>query len=244
MGGRDSNLVLLDENGIRCDGRKVDETRKITIKAGVLKNANGSAYIEFGENKILAGVFGPRDVHPKHMSDTDTGIIRCRYHMSPFSVTERKNPAPSRREIEIGKVIKEALKPAVILEKFPRTAVDVYLEILQADGGTRCAALSAASVALADAGIPMRDLVSGCAAGKVADTIILDVGNEEDQAGQADMPIGYMPNLGQVTLLQLDGVLSPDEFKKCVDTGIDGCKQVYEIQKQALKDKFFGNGAS
>ncbi len=244
MGGRDSNLVLLDENGIRCDGRKVDETRKITIKAGVLKNANGSAYIEFGDNKILAGVFGPRDVHPKHMSDTDTGIIRCRYHMSPFSVTERKNPAPSRREIEIGKVIKESLKPALILEKFPRTAVDVYLEILQADGGTRCAALSAASVALADAGIPMRDLVSGCAAGKVADTIILDVGNEEDQAGQADMPIGYMPNLGQVTLLQLDGVLTPDEFKKCVETGIDGCKQVYEVQKQALKDKFFGNGAA
>jgi exosome complex component RRP41 len=244
MGGRDSKLVLLDENGIRCDGRKVDETRKVNIKAGVLKNANGSAYIEFGDNKILAGVFGPRDVHPKHMSDTDTGIIRCRYHMSPFSVTERKNPAPSRREIEIGKVIKEALRPAVILEKFPRTAVDVYLEILQADGGTRCAALSAASVALADAGIPMRDLVAGCAAGKVEDTIILDVGNEEDQAGQADMPIGYMPNLGQVTLLQLDGVLSPDEFKKCVDTGIDGCKQVYEIQKQALKDKFFGNGAA
>ncbi len=244
MGGRDSNLVLLDENGIRCDGRKVDETRKITIKAGILKNANGSAYIEFGDNKILVGVFGPRDVHPKHMADTDTGIIRCRYHMSPFSVTERKNPAPSRREIEIGKVIKEALKPAVILEKFPRTAVDVYVEVLQADGGTRCAALAAASVALADAGIPMRDLVSACAAGKVADTIILDVGNEEDQAGQADMPIGYMPNLGQVTLLQLDGVLTSDEFKKCVETGIEGCKQVYEIQKQALKDKFFGNGVA
>jgi len=244
MGGRDSKLVLLDENGIRCDGRKVDETRKVTIKAGVLKNANGSAYIEFGDNKILAGVFGPRDVHPKHLSDTDTGILRCRYHMSPFSVTERKNPAPSRREIEIGKVIKEALKPAVMLEKFPRTAVDVYVEILQADGGTRCAALDAASVALADAGIPMRDMVSACAAGKVEDTIILDVGNEEDQAGQADMPIGYMPNLGQITLLQLDGVLTPDEFKKCVDTGIDGCKQVYEIQKQALKDKFFGNGVA
>jgi exosome complex component RRP41 len=213
MGGRDSDLVLLDKNGIRCDGRKVDETRNISIKAGVLKNANGSAYIEFGDNKILAGVFGPRDVHPKHMSDTDTGIIRCRYHMSPFSVTERKNPAPSRREIEIGKVIKEALRPAVMLEKFPRTAVDVYVEVLQADGGTRCAALDAASVALADAGIPMRDMVSACAAGKVADTIILDVNNEEDQAGQADMPIGYMPNLGKVTLLQLDGVLTPAEFK-------------------------------
>jgi len=242
MGGREANVVLLDENGIRSDGRKVNETRKVTIKTGVLKNADGSAYIEFGGNKILAGVFGPRDVHPKHMSNPDTGILRVRYHMEPFSVTERKKPAPSRREIEISKVIKEALEPAVMLEQFPRTAVDVFLEVLQADGGTRCAALDAASVALADAGIPMRDLVCACAAGKAADTLILDVNNEEDQAGQADMPIGYMPNLGQITLLQLDGVLTPDEFKKCVEIGIDGCKQIYEIQKNSLREKYFSSG--
>ena len=242
MGGRKSNLVLLDKNGIRCDGRKVNETRKVTIKTGVLKNADGSAYIEFGGNKILAGVFGPRDVHPKHMSNPDTGILRVRYHMEPFSVTERKKPAPSRREIEISKVIKEALEPAVMLEQFPRTAVDVFLEVLQANVGTRCAALDAASVALADAGIPMRDLVCACAAGKAADTLILDVNNEEDQAGQADMPIGYMPNLGQITLLQLDGVLTPDEFKKCIEIGIEGCKQVYEIQKNSLREKYFSSG--
>ena len=242
MGGREANVVSLDENGIRSDGRKVNETRKVTIKTGVLKNADGSAYIEFGGNKILAGVFGPRDVHPKHMSNPDTGILRVRYHMEPFSVGERKKPAPSRREIEISKVIKEALEPAVMLEQFPRTAVDVFLEVLQADGGTRCAALDAASVALADAGIPMRDLVCACASGKAADTLILDVNNEEDQAGQADMPIGYMPNLGQITLLQLDGVLTPDEFKKCIEIGIEGCKQVYEIQKNSLREKYFSSG--
>jgi exosome complex component RRP41 len=222
------------------------------IKAGGLKNADGSAYIEFGDNKILVGVFGPRDVHPKHMSNTDTGILRVRYHMEPFSVGERKNPAPSRREIEISKVIKEALEPAVMLEKFPRTAVDVFIEVLQADGGTRCAALTAASVALADAGIPMRDMVAAVAAGKVADTVILDVNNEEDQAGQADMPIdqagqadmpiGYMPSLDKITLLQLDGVLTPEEYKKCVDVGVKGCKVVYELQKKALTDKYFGKG--
>jgi len=236
--GRKTDIQLLDDKGIRCDGRKVNETRKITIKAGVLKNANGSAYIEFGANKILAGVYGPRDIHPKHLADNDTGVLRCRYHMQPFSVPERKNPAPSRREIEISKVIKEALKPAVILEDFPRTAIDVYLEILQADGGSRCAALDAAAVALVDAGIPMRDLVSACAAGKVEDTIVLDVNNEEDQAGQADMPVALMPNLGQITLIQLDGSLNLDEYKKCIETAIIGCKKVYEIQKNALKEKY------
>ncbi len=233
---------LMNENGIRCDGRRIDQIRNVSIKVGVLKNADGSAYIEFGKNKILAGVFGPRDVHPKHMADQDSGILRCRYHMSPFSVTERKNPAPSRREIEISKVIKEALQPAVILKDFPRTVVDVFIEILQADGGSRCAALDAASVALVDAGIPMRDMVSACAAGKVADKIVLDVNDEEDKEGQADMPVAYMPNLGKVTLMQLDGILTPDEYKKCLETAIGGCKQVYEIQKKALMEKYFKNG--
>jgi len=233
---------LMNENGIRCDGRSIDQIRNVSIKVGVLKNADGSAYIEFGKNKILAGVFGPRDVHPKHMADQDSGILRCRYHMSPFSVTERKNPAPSRREIEISKVIKEALQPAVILKDFPRTVVDVFIEILQADGGSRCAALDAASVALVDAGIPMRDMVSACAAGKVADKIVLDVNDEEDKEGQADMPVAYMPNLGKITLMQLDGILTPDEYKKCLETAIGGCKQVYEIQKKALMEKYFKNG--
>ena len=233
---------LMSEDGIRCDGRRIDQIRNVSIKVGILKNADGSAYIEFGKNKILAGIFGPRDVHPKHMADQDTGILRCRYHMSPFSVTERKNPAPSRREIEISKVIKEALKPAVILKDFPRTVVDVFIEVLQADGGSRCAALDAASVALVDAGIPMKDMVSACAAGKVADKIILDVNDEEDKEGQADMPVAYMPNLGKVTLMQLDGILTPEEYKKCLETAIGGCKQVYEIQKKALMEKYFANG--
>jgi exosome complex component RRP41 len=233
---------LMTEDGIRCDGRRLDELRNISIKVGVLKNADGSAYIEFGKNKILAGVFGPRDVHPKHMANQDSGILRCRYHMSPFSVTERKNPAPSRREIEISKVIKEALLPSVILKDYPRTVVDVFIEVLQADGGSRCAALDAASVALADAGIPMRDLVSACAAGKVADRIVLDVNNEEDQEGQADMPVALMPNVGKITLLQLDGMLKPEEFKTCMQTALVGCRRVYEVQRKALMEKYFQSG--
>ena len=157
---------LIDENGIRTDGRTGNQLRDIQIKVGVVKNADGSALIEFGKNKIIAAVYGPREVHPKHMALTDRCLLRCRYHMSPFSTDTRKNPAPSRREVEISKVIREALQPALMLEDYPRATIDVYIEVLQADGGSRCAGIAAASVALADAGINMRDLVSACAGWK------------------------------------------------------------------------------
>lgn len=231
---------LINEQGIRTDGRRVDELRPIKIEVGVLKNADGSSYIEFGKNKIVVAVYGPKEVHPKHMALSDRSVLRCRYHMSPFSVEERKNPAPSRREIEISKVTSEALEPALMLDDYPRTAIDVYIEVLQADGGSRCAGITAASVALADAGVNMKDLVASCAAGKVDDTIVLDINDEEDKEGQADMPLALLPNLNQITLMQMDGILAKDEYKKCLDTAIEGCKKVYQLQKEALMKKYFG----
>src|ERR687897_2373557 len=232
---------LIDENGRRTDGRTADELREIKINVGVVKNADGSAFIEFGKNRIIAAVYGPREVHPKHMALSDRGVVRCRYHMSPFSTDTRKSPAPSRRETEISKVIREALEPALILEDYPRAAIDIFIEVLQADGGSRCAGISAASVALADAGINMRDMVSACAAGKVDDKIVIDINDTEDKEGGADMPVAYMPHLDEVTLLQLDGILTKDQFNECFDTAVEGCKRVYEVQKQALMQKYFGN---
>jgi exosome complex component RRP41 len=161
--------------------------------------------------------------------------------MSPFSTDTRKNPAPSRREIEISKVMRESLEPALMLEDYPRAAIDVFVEVLQADGGSRCAGITAASVALADAGINMRDMVAACAAGKVDEKIVLDINDTEDKEGGADMPVAYMPHLNQITLLQLDGMLTPEQFNECLDKAISGCKMVYEIQRSALIQKYFGN---
>jgi exosome complex component RRP41 len=232
---------LIDERGRRTDGRTADELREIKINVGVVKNADGSAFIEYGKNKIVVAVYGPREVHPKHMALPDRCVLRCRYHMSPFSTDTRKNPAPSRREVEISKVMREALEPALLLEDYPRAAIDVFVEVLQADGGSRCAGITAASIALADAGINMRDIVAACAAGKVDNKIVLDINDAEDKEGGADMPVAYMPHLEQVTLLQLDGILTSEQFDECLDKAITGCKMVYEIQRQAIIHKYFGN---
>jgi exosome complex component RRP41 len=222
----------------RADGRAFDELRTLKIESSVLPNADGSAYIEMGRNKILAGVFGPREMHPKHNAKPNEAVLRCRYHMAPFSVDPRRSPAPSRRDQEISMVMRSALEPAVFLERYPRASIDVYIEVLEADGGTRCASINAAAVALVDAGIPMKDLVAACAVGKIEDKLIVDLGDYEDKKGQSDMPIAYMPKLGKVTLLQMDGDLSTEEAGKALELAIEGCKKVYEVQREALKKKY------
>jgi exosome complex component RRP41 len=158
--------------------------------------------------------------------------------MAPFSVQERKSPAPSRREVELSKVIRESLEPSVFLEYYPRIGIDVFIEVLQADGSTRCASITAASLALADAGIPMRDLVSACSAGKIDGTIVLDLMDTEDKMGEADVPLALMPNFNAITLLQMDGNLTQEEFEKAISLAIEGCKKVYAMQKEALKTKY------
>jgi len=234
----DGIVQLIDEKGKRLDGRSVDELRPIEIKIGVIENADGSAEIRMGKNIIIAAVYGPRELHPKHRALPNEALIQCFYRMSTFSVNDRKSPAPSRREKEISMVISSALTSVVLTEKFPRTTIDVYLQVLQADGGTRCASLTAASVALADAGVPMRGLISSVATGLVNDKVILDLYDIEDQKGSGDVPIGYSPILDEVSLIQLDGVFTVDQFVEALNLGVKGANEIYEIQKKALKQKY------
>ncbi|MHC1594019.1 MAG: exosome complex exonuclease Rrp41 [Methanotrichaceae archaeon] len=225
------------KDGIRLDGRRPGELRPVTIEAGVLERADGSCYIEMGGNKAIAAVYGPREVHPRHLQKVTRAIVRYRYNMASFSVEERKRPGPDRRSHEVSKVSREALEPVILTHYFPRSVIDVFVEILQADAGTRTAGINAASVALADAGVPMKCLVSSCAAGKVDGQIILDPMKDEDNFGEGDMPLAMTPD-GEVTLLQADGRFTVEETREALETARKGCEQIYEIQKKALIDRY------
>jgi exosome complex component RRP41 len=224
----------------RCDGRKNDELRDVHMEVGVLKRADGSSYVEWGNNKVYASVYGPKEVIPRFLARNDKAILRCKYNMTPFSVEDRKRPGPDRRSIEIGKVTSGALEPAILVEEYPNSMIEIAIEIMQADAGTRCAGITAATLALVDAGIPMRDLVAACAAGKSNDQIVLDLCKEEDNLGQADVPIALMPRSDDVTLLQMDGILTDDEVEEALKLAMGGCKRIYEMQKKALKVKYGG----
>lgn len=231
-------FITANNKKIRDDGREFNEIRPLKIESGVLKRADGSAYLEVGGNKILASVYGPRESYIRRLLKPNTGVIKVRYNMAPFSVDNRKRPGPDRRSTEISKIAADALRPALMLESFPRSMVDISIEIIEAEGGTRCAGITAAAVALADAGIPMKDIVVGCAAGKVDGEVVLDLSEKEDKEGQADVPIVMMPRTGEITLLQADGNLTEEEFEEALDLAISGCKQISKIQEQALKTRY------
>ncbi len=223
---------------VRHDGRLPWQLRPIRMEVGVLNNADGSALVEYGGTRVVAAVYGPREAVPRHIALPDRAVLRCRYHMAPFSTSERKTPAPTRREVELSKVIREALEAVVLTELFPRTTIDVYMEVLQSDGGTRTAAVTAASLALADAGVAMRDLVAGVAVGKVDGVLVLDIDEIEDNYAEADMPVAFAPSLGKVLLLQLNGVLTRDEFVKALEMARKGAEEIYRLQKEALRRKY------
>lgn len=226
------------KDGKRVDGRSFDELRNIKIDVGVLKRADGSCYFELGNNKVLAAVYGPREMHPRHAQDAKMAVVKFRYNMAPFSVDDRKRPGPDRRSVEISKVSREALDPVILREYYPKAAIEVYVEILQSDAGTRTAGINAASVALADAGVPMKDLVSSVAVGKVGGEVVLDLNAVEDNYGEADMPIAMVARRNTITALQMDGNLTKDEFEKGLKLAMKACQQIYELQRTALIGRY------
>jgi exosome complex component RRP41 len=233
-----SDIKLMDESRKRLDGRQPTELRPIKIEAGVLKRADGSAYIEWGENKIMAAVYGPRELHPRFPQNATKAYVKCNYNMAPFSVGERKRPGPDRRSSEISKIIAEALDNVIFTNQFPKAGIEIYIEVLEASAGTRCAGLTAASVALADAGIPMKDMVPACAVGKINGKLVVDLNKEEDNFGEADLPMAISPRTGELLLLQMDGDLTVEELERALEMGGKACIEIHKMQRAALKARY------
>ncbi|RIB35095.1 MAG: exosome complex exonuclease Rrp41 [Candidatus Nanoclepta minutus] len=241
----------------RFDGREWNEIRKISIELDIVPNAAGSAIFKFGETWALAIVDGPK---PGKMSaGFEEGLLRVRYDMLPFSVPERKKPGQGRREIELSEIIQRALKPAIFLDELHGSIIDVYVQILNADAGTRTAGINAASLALALAGIPMKDLVIAVAVGKVGERIVIDLNKEEEDydseklkndpekskfieyygEGKAtDIPVAILPSERKFTIIQLDGEIERENLKKALNLALEKSIEIREIMKKAILNKY------
>ncbi|MBD3164735.1 exosome complex exonuclease Rrp41 [Candidatus Woesearchaeota archaeon] len=228
----------------RHDGRKPEELRHMEAKVGVIKNAEGSAYFKIGNTWGYAAVYGPRNLYPKFLQDPSKGLLRCNYNMMPFSGSgNRVRPGQNRRAKEISMVTDKALQPVISLDEFPNSVVDVFIELPQTEAGSRCAGICAASMALADAGILMKDLVSAVSVGRVGDMLLVDLDYFEEayeDGPVADIPLAMTNRTKEISLLQMDGEISKDMLLKVVEMGKKSMEQIHEVQRKALKAKYEG----
>jgi len=229
---------------LRPDGRKPHETREITAEAGVIKQADGSAKFKIGNTEAVAAVYGPQELHPRHLQNPKKGILRCSYNMLPFSGDgSRVRPGFSRRSEEISHVTTKALEPVVDLTEYPNSVVDVFIELTQTDAGSRCAGICAASMALADAGITMKDMVPAISVGKLNDTLVIDLDGEEehlDENETPDIPVAMIPRSEEITLLQLDGIVTQQELLDGMSLVKESLHEIADLQRKALKKQYEG----
>ena len=224
----------------RCDGRKQDELRPMKAKVGVIPRADGSAMFQIGNTVAYAAVYGPRELFPKFMQNPERGVLRCAYNMMPFSGHgERVRPGGSRRAKEISVLTEKALMPVLNLAEYPNSVVDVFVELPQTDAGTRCAGICAASMALADAGFEMKDLVCSLSMGILNGEMITDVNGHEDCVLETtDVPMAYIPSMDKFSLLQLDGDASKEQLQELLKKGKERCMEIYAVMQKALKEKY------
>lgn len=236
----------------RLDGRKPTELRPITAKAGVIKEADGSGYFKIGNTSAYAAVYGPKELYPRFMQDPKKGILRCHYNMMPFAgMGDRVRPGPSRRSKEISMVTGNALSPVLDLSDFPNAVVDVFIELPETDAGSRCAGICAASIALADAGIIMKDMVVAVAIGIVDNTLCVDLMYEEEtypdyakdpveNPDVADIPLAIIPSTGEISLLQMDGVITPEKLIEGLDFIKPAVEELSKVMREAVLAKYKG----
>ncbi|GLT79731.1 hypothetical protein SLA2020_512080 [Shorea laevis] len=220
-------MEYVSHDGLRIDGRRPMEMRQLCAQIVDVAKADGSAVFEMGKTKVIAAVYGPREVQNKSQQIRDQAMVRCEYSMANFSTGDRmRRPKGDRRSTEISLVIRQTMEACILTHLMPQSQIDIFVQVLQADGGTRSACINAATLALADAGIPMHDIVTSCSAGYLNSTPLLDLNYTEDSTGGPDVTVGILPKLDEVTLLQMDAKLLVDIFENVMQLAIEGCKAI------------------
>ncbi|XP_064410076.1 exosome complex component RRP41 [Latimeria chalumnae] len=233
-----AGLELLSDQGYRVDGRKAGELRKIQARMGVFAQADGSAYLEQGNTKALAVVYGPHEIRRSRSKALhDRALVNCQYSMATFSTGERKRrPHGDRKSSEMTLHLKQTFEAAILTKLYPRSQIDIYVQILQSDGGNYCACVNAATLAIIDAGIPMRDYVCACSAGFIEDTPLVDLSYIEESAGGPQLALALLPKSDQIALLEMNARLHEDHLEKVVDAAAKACRDVYSVLDRVVRE--------
>ncbi|XP_044746035.1 exosome complex component RRP41 [Coccinella septempunctata] len=241
------NRELVSNIGLRLDGRRPNELRRIRCKLGVFPEPDGSAYIEQGLTKVLASVYGPHQVRGgRSKAQHDAAVINCQFSMAVFSTGERKRrPRGDRKSTEMSIHLRQALVAAIKIELYPWSQIDVYVEVLHADGGIYPACVNAATLALVDAGIPLKEYVVACTASLAnKDISMIDISHQEELMGGPTLTLAALPISGKIVLLEMSKRFHVDDLQKVIDKALEGCRDIKNILDEAVRNNLRHTGSS
>lgn len=232
-------MDLISDEGYRQDGRKSHDLRKIKCKLGVYAQADGSAYLEQGLTKVLAAVYGPHEItRNKSQAPADKVFINCQYSTATFSGYERKfRPRGDRKSHEFTQLLRKTFESLVMTDAYPHSQLDIFCEILQSDGGNLSACINAASLALIDAGVPLKSYAVSCTCACYNNVVVADANRaEETKANTALITLAISPKNDDIVLLELNSKMHAEQLENAIDEAIRGCKAVHEVLDQAVRD--------
>jgi len=225
-------LVNDDDNNTNKNNNKnsnINSKQDIFMKTDCVSEASGSSFIEIGNTKLLVSCYGPREIARKDEYDFKISNLNVEFRFASFSCFMQRKATLAQRdqgpdEKNFSTVIEEGLKPSILLHKYPKSQIDLYILCLQNDLDSRniiSASIMASSLALANASIELYDLVASHTYLPVA------------------LSVSYMPQLHQITSVyfcnETNGVcLSTDLYKSHVKESVENCKKIYAYMKLIL----------
>ncbi|XP_059626803.1 exosome complex component RRP41-like [Cornus florida] len=224
--------IFRDVDWVRPDGRGFHECRPAFLRTGAANAASGSAYAEFGNTKVIVSVFGPRE-SKKAMMYSDLGRLNCDVSYTTFATPVRGQVSDNK---EFSSMLHKALEGAIILDSFPKTTVDVFALVLESGGSDLPVVISCASLALADAGILMYDLVASVSVSCLGKNLLIDPISEEEGNQDGSLMITCMPSRNEVTQLTIAGEWSTPKIHEAMELCLDACSKLGKIMRSCLKE--------
>lgn len=236
----------------RIDGRSADELRPISFERGWLNQAEGSVLVSFGNTRVLCvATFTPGV--PRWLVGSGKGWVTSEYSMLPRSTHTRSDRESVKGKLggrtqEISRLIGRSLRSIVDMKALGENTIVLDCDVLQADGGTRTAAITGAYVALSDAiswakkkghitgASPLQQSVAAVSVGIIGGTPMIDLCYEEDVSAETDMNIVCT---GDGKYVEVQGTAEGQPFDRdllnqLLDLGARGCEQLAQMQQQAL----------
>jgi exosome complex component RRP41 len=229
---------FISPEGLRQDGRRTQELRSMTANLGIIGHADGSAIFELGNTKVLATVHGPREARGQKVAH-DLAIITVSFHTATFSSVSgerRKQLRMDRRQTEWATFIRETLEGIVLTSTFPRSQIDIFVEVLNADGGVLAASFNAVVLALMDAGIPMVDYLVTLSCAQIQGQPVVDLNRIEEASSNPNLTISFLPRSGTISFMALEPRLEGDRLQGLIEITRANAYKLWEnLDKQVVK---------